>query len=744
MIRSFTVATVQLLQRPAGIACLLTLGLLATSAAEEATDGNRPAEPVGVRVGFGGRYKIGVWTPVEVLFSSSGVLPDEVTLTVADGDGIPSRVTAPVRENRVLAYVRFGRADGKLAVSYSRPDGPADEKVFLPSTGEGDFQPALPAGAKLIVTVGADSLGVGKLVAALQQGHDEQRIAVAGLDDFGQLPDQWYGYDGVDAVVLSTSNADVPAPSEAQAAALEKWITMGGRLVLSVGARAAAMLAADSPLGRFAPGRFDTVVSLRQTGKLEAFAESSIPILSRGQTDRSAIRVARLADVVGVIEAREADLPLVVRTARGFGQIIFLAADLDRPPLSDWKDRPRLAARLLDVPQRRIEETDESSAMMRFGFTDMAGQLRSALDRFEGVGPEPFRLFILVLGLTALYLLAIGPLDYFLLRRFVGRMQWTWLTFPAIVITFCVAAYFLAIGLKGREVRIHQADLIDVDTTTGLVRGTSWANVFSPRMRSFDLSLRPEFAAGEASQPADVLVSWLGLPGAALGGMNARTSNPVRWTEQYDFSRDLSEMRGVPIPVWSTKSLVARWSGHSDECLDAKLSDDVLAPSGTITNTFDFPLSNCVLAYRRWAYDLGSLEPGQSVRLGPMSKRSELKTLLIGRKIEFSKAKDRYHQQATPYEQSSVDAAYIIRTMMFFEKADGRQYTMLSNGYQNFVDLGDLLDADRAIFIAEGSAGGPAAAWLDDRRPIAEKNRQHVTLYRFVLPIQKRETGQTQ
>jgi len=245
-------------------------------------------------------------------------------------------------------------------------------------------------------------------------------------------------------------------------------------------------------------------------------------------------------------------------------------------------------------------------------------------------------------------------------------------------------------------------------------------------------------------RPADVLVSWLGLPGAALGGMNARTSSPVRWTEQYDFSRDLSEMRGVPIPIWSTKSLVARWSGHGDECLDAKLADDVLAPSGTITNTFDFPLSNCVLAYRRWAYDLGSLEPGQSVRLGPMSKRSELKTLLIGRKIEFNEAGDRYHQQATPYDQSSVDAAYILRTMMFFEKADGRQYTMLSNGYQNFVDLGDLLEADRAIFIAEGSAGGPAAAWLDDRLPITEKNRQHVTLYRFVLPIQKRETGQTQ
>ena len=59
---------------------------------------------------------------------------------------------------------------------------------------------------------------------------------------------------------------------------------------------------------------------------------------------------AWLGDVQGTVEASDADLPLVIRTARGFGQVIFFAGDLDEPPLKAWSDRPLFVARLLDLP----------------------------------------------------------------------------------------------------------------------------------------------------------------------------------------------------------------------------------------------------------------------------------------------------------------------------------------------------------------------------------------------------------
>ena len=162
------------------------------------------------------------------------------------------------------------------------------------------------------------------------------------------------------------------------------------------------------------------------------------------------LRVPRLADVQGTIEAHEADLPLVIRTARGFGQIMFVAADLDRPPLDKWPDRPMLVAKLLDMPTGHGEESEEGTAMMHFGYSDLSGQLRSALDRFDGVRLAPFWL---VAGLIVAYLLLIGPGDYFFLRKVVGRMGWTWLTFPAVVLLVCLGAYLWRTGSRGTRSR---------------------------------------------------------------------------------------------------------------------------------------------------------------------------------------------------------------------------------------------------------------------------------------------------
>ena len=143
------------------------------------------------------------------------------------------------------------------------------------------------------------------------------------------------------------------------------------------------------------------------------------------------VPAAWLADVQGTVEARDADLPLVVRTVRGFGQVIFLAVDLDEPPLTAWADRPLLVARLLDMPVGHSGETGRSAAMLHHGYDDLAGQLRSALDHFEGVRLAPFWL---VAGLLIVYLLLVGPGDFFLLRKLVRRMEWTWLTFPLAVV----------------------------------------------------------------------------------------------------------------------------------------------------------------------------------------------------------------------------------------------------------------------------------------------------------------------
>jgi hypothetical protein len=744
-------------------------------AAAARADQSRPTEVVGVHVGLGGCYKAGLWTPVKVtLRGGSEPLRGRLSLTVPDGDGIPSRVVTPPdqlvsllpgKETTVGLCVRFGRVNSQLKAEFQVEGRPVAEKTWEASAAAGGRHASDTSGfaaavesRELIVCLGGGAETVER-AAALGGLRPQRRPLVARLDDLEQLPAEWYGYEGVDALVLSTSQPQrygKLAPGSPRLEALDQWVQMGGKLVLCVGAEAAAVLGKDAPLARFAPGRYEQMVSLRQSAALEAYCGSSVAAMQAGAGE-TPLRVPRLAGVKGTIEAREADLPLVIRTARGFGQVVFLAADLDGAPLAQWSDSPLLAARLLDLPTDAGGEGEELPAGMRFGYTDMAGQLRSALDQFVGVRVVPFWV---VAGLVVVYILLIGPADYFFLRKIVGRMQWTWLTFPAVVLVFSLAACVLAYWLKGDRLRVNQIDLVDVDAASGRVRGTSWMNVFSPRTESFDLSVEPRILAlpkgtvpfsshenrdSPRRVPAPVL-GWLGLPGKGLGGMDPPAASPLAGSGRYEFAPALDGLRGLPIQVWSTRSLTARWSRSAKavdlqkNVLQADLTDEDQSLVGTITNNLKFPLSKCMLAYDRWAYELETLQPGQAVPLGAMTQRSELRTRLTGRRMIMESAKENYRQEAAVYDQGNSDASYVLRMMMFYEAAGGQRYTGLVNDYQRFADLSELLKTGSAILVGQ-PPDGPRQGGAELRRdglPIGDGPQdRHVVLYRFVLPVKK-------
>ena len=137
---------------------------------------------------------------------------------------------------------------------------------------------------QLIVCLGGEAETVAR-AAALGGLRPERRPVVARLDDLEQLPTEWYGYEGVDALVLSTSQPQrygKLAPGSPRLEALDQWVQMGGKLVLCVGAEAAAVLGKDAPLARFAPGRYEGMVLLRQTAALEAYCGSSAAALQTG------------------------------------------------------------------------------------------------------------------------------------------------------------------------------------------------------------------------------------------------------------------------------------------------------------------------------------------------------------------------------------------------------------------------------------------------------------------------------
>jgi hypothetical protein len=744
----------------AWFALLMLLAPCAPALGQSATgrDADRYANAVApqvedFQVGFAGRYKVGYWTAAEVqLTAGSEPFVGQVVVVAPDNDGIATRISAPVtgmvqiaagESKRVPVFFKQGQLGGTITVELHNSAGLQTARTFRPG-GTGSLAGVLPSSARLLLSVGMHS----------PEALEADKGTFTPLADFASLSGRWYGLEGVDAILLNTGDpalVDKLTSSHDQRAALDLWIRMGGRLILSVGRNASQLLAAGGPLADFAPGTFQATVPLRQGTVIEAYAETSDPLAPGANVD---LQVAQLADVHGDIESFAGsgprDLPLVIRTARGFGEVVFVAFDLDQPPFADWKARPQLMARLLGEHIRSgpidASESDSLGAVTTLGFVDLAGQLRGALDQFPGVPLVPFWLVAL---LIAAYIACIGPVDYYLVRHLLKRPESTWVTFSLTVLLFAGGAAGLAYGLKGRDLRINHLDIVDFDLASGFSRRTSFANVFSPEIATYDVAFKSNFPARStqhASTPADSgeLLSWFGLTGSGFGGMDAAagagggigaaSSNLPLFSVGYQYNQSLDELHGVPIAVWSSKAFVGRAWGQSAGGIEAHLVDSGRL-TGTVRNTLAVPLAHCVLIYDKWAYVIRDFAPGRELDLEFDIDPQTVDTYL--RKV--TAVGDR--KVAAPYDQAGFDVPRIVELISAHELVLGKTYTGLANQYQGFLELSDLVARDRAVLIGRTSEPATTLVRRDGDSPptplATDEHTQRWTFHRYVIPVAK-------
>ncbi len=352
--------------------------------------------------------------------------------------------------------------------------------------------------------------------------------------------------------------------------------------------------------------------------------------------------------------------------------------------------------------------------------------------------------FFFVASLAAVYILLIGPGDYFFLRRMRRGMGWTWITFPAVVALFVAACPWASTWLKRDVTRVNQIDLIDI-AADGTTRGTSWFSAFSPRAETFDLSLRPSLPNGGAPREATASLAWFGKAGTGFNGMyNREMQNAAPLGgEGYSIAPALDVVRDVPIQVWSCKNFVYRWLGRAaDQGLDIDLQEENRQPTGTIANHLthrgkSVTLTHAYLAYDGWAYALGTLEPGKTKDVDSSTRRVSLNTFMSSDSLEDA-AGQGGQAEKTPYDAGSRDAAYVLRAMLFYDASGGRKRTGMSNDYQGHTDL-SVFRTDRAVLVAmppqdEAFRG---AEILRDQKPLSGSLDRHTIIYRFIAPVGK-------
>src|SRR5207245_684913 len=87
------------------------------------------------------------------------------------------------------------------------------------------------------------------------------------------------------------------------------------------------------------------------------------------------LRVPRLIDVEGNIEAyaekKASDLPVVVRSAHGLGEVAFVGVDFSQPPLADWPGRTAFLQALLRPYLTASGPGDATQRLVTRGYNDL-------------------------------------------------------------------------------------------------------------------------------------------------------------------------------------------------------------------------------------------------------------------------------------------------------------------------------------------------------------------------------------
>jgi hypothetical protein len=745
----------------------MVVAALVAMAGASASAASRAVEVENIRVGFQERYKVGTWTPLWIQLRGGIDGFDGLLQVVAqDEDGTPTTISqrvqvAPGATQRVTAYVRPGSMDPDFATLRfidGRTERRAANDVVIGNLlsakppeplSQEDYQVlslGRPVGVEMIPDLpGFNANKTNANVAGAIAGGRAREVIVPRLQAIDDLlPGRWYGYDAVDVVVVDTNDKEMLATlSGNRGEALKQWVKRGGHLVVAVSSNWQAVAA--GLLGDMLPVKLNGQTQVSPFDSLESFTGGSHQVAF----ENSPARVAKFEEIElrgGKVIASTLSTPLVVRGPYGFGRVTVIGLDVDSPPFSTWPDRGLFFVKTLDLKgsTAAVNPTTPGRRIFTNSMSDLATVIRRSLDQFKGVTLIPFGW---VAGFIVLYILLIGPGDYFFLKKVLKRMELTWITFPTIVVTVSLLAYYAAYVVKGTDLRVNKIDVVDIDLEAKLARGTSWINLFSPQNRDYSVSVVPispdrslptdPKAVATSSPGTEVLLSWFGAPENGLRGMNTRGQGMGFGGGGYSYAPlgKAEELEDVRVGIWSTKGFVARWSGPapaSGTIVDVDLQTvgtDRLA--GTITNRLSVPMNDTIVAFGKQVYyKIGTIAPGETFEIGNSSDRSldrGLTSFLQEKRPNFTPVN--YYMNTN----ENINRIDLIREMMFHD-SDTSGADAIPSRTHHEIDLSGQLALGRPMLVATIDRPGTQLVLKDITN---EAKIEQTTLLRVILPIKK-------
>ena len=396
-------------------------------------------------------------------------------------------------------------------------------------------------------------------------------------------PDRTVGYEGADVLVWIN-----PEPerfvSPAQGEALAAYVRRGGHLVVAAGSGWQAL--ARSFLADLLPAT--PIGSTLEPDGLAALRDFGLPDGAPKQ-----IVLMRLKDPRGRVLVDRAGQPVILRGRAGLGAVTLIAFDPTKSPFIDVPNKKDFWQTVLQVDAGGQTDAEVGNLATPYGTYQAASRpLLRTLDEFPGFKPINFALVGIFL---VVYVVVIGPVDYFVLKHF-KRLHWTWVTFPSIAILSSVLAFVLLSSGRVVGLLANSVSLVDASVDDDHIAGTTFMTVLSPRQTRYDVGLR-DVTSGWLT-PRDVMLSrggGLGMDQSTCAVLNAG-----------------HDIRNMLIRVWDAQTMEAGWRVPAPDLPAVRLARAADGLTGTITNDTADSMDGVQVLYGDRLYTVGALPAGQS------------------------------------------------------------------------------------------------------------------------------------
>lgn len=719
------------------------------ASSSQSANESEEASRKGLIIGIDGLFRVGCWTGIRL----QGEQAAPARVETEDGDGVSvNYVRDPAVKDEMgstWTYVIPGSEGAPLIVQ--RADGSKIVTRFPPIGSPSRESSQVPLGMPWIVSFG-DPLGVHEIGENRILKRDAS-VAVSQPTAAIQLPNSVMGYDGVDLIMVGAGGAELlTALTSAQQQAIVEWVQSGGRAVLMLG---------DSlpELESAAPWLLDLLPEPPSSQwSLVELDPSAIETFTSTQNPLSPFMGAKLPKGVGEViitgrTTRRVSTPIAAEYIVGLGKMTVIAADLHTEPFVDWPQRLdlvlSLTGSLLQSDDTPFATTNRSTA-----YDDLAGQMRSTLDQFKSQRRFGFSLVSLILlGLIAL----IGPLDYLLVNRLLGKPLLGWLTFPLMAIAISVLLVLQArpvtdmsprstteaseqakmVAQPSSSLHSNRFEVVDIDSESGRGKSFTWNTIYSHDARQLDLAVTPSQAFRGMSKRIDSNLTFpFGFPGRSFGaiqvsGESARLPGyEVLLGSQADALT--SKLNGVPFAPRSSKSIASqmRFVANVAEDLSMRRRSGSELLEGSLRNPFPVDVLNGMLIYRNWLYLLPTRFPAGT----EIESVDSLRQKNFRWQLSHQKALESSTETESWDPSSTASLERLTEMMMFHDVVGAERYTGLRHEVLSFLDLSDVLTNERCILI--GKLASPVTQLSD----LGQGNDMIVvdetlSLIRLVMPV---------